>query len=226
MAACSEVNTHRVSAKVDVIGVRNVEEIEPFSRTLPKFFLLSSTPYSSHDIDGAAMLGDPLQRIRSIADYQFGRGAGEMLFPDNVDISFSRGTGRIRHIYLRDQLLATLRPTDGMFSLTITGARRLVQISPPRLWVKVTDEAAVFIIEGKSVFAKHVVDCDEQIRPEEEVIVVNSDCKVLAVGRATLTGEEMKKFGRGVAVRVRHGAAEEKGKLRRANKENKGKVVA
>jgi len=181
---------------------------------------VSSALYSSHNINGAVMLNNPLLKIRSIADYQFGRGAGEMLFPSDVDISFSRRTGRIRHIYLDGELLATLRPTNGFFSLTIEGARRLMQIKPSRLWVKVLDEVATFIAKGRSVFAKHIVDCDERIRSEEEVAVINSRSEVLAVGRAVLTGEEMKAFKHGVAVRIRHGVAEEKGRLRRGNKKN------
>ena len=132
------------------------------------------------------------------------------MFPDNVNVVLSRRTGRIRHVYLKRELLVTLRPTDGMFSLTIEGAKRLMRgISSLRLWVKVSREAAPFIAEGRSVFAKHVITADAEIRPQEEVIVLDEDNKVLAVGKAILTGREMKAFKRGVAVRVRKGVAEE-----------------
>lgn len=151
-----------------------------------------------------------LRKIRSIADYQLGKGVGEALFPNNVKVIFSRRTGKIRHVYLRRELLATLRPTDGMFSLTVAAAKRIMKgVKYPKLWVKVQKEAAPFIAKGKSVFAKHVVDADPEIRPQEEVIVIDESSKVLAVGRAVLTGKEMKAFKRGVAVRVRRGAAEE-----------------
>jgi len=151
-----------------------------------------------------------LERIRSVADYQLGRDAGSALFPSNVDVVFSKRTGRIRHVYLRGKLLATLRPTDGMFSLTLAGAKRLLRgTSAPRLWVKVSSEAAPFISEGRSVFAKHVIAADSEIRPQEEVIVLDEDNKVLAVGKAILTGREMTAFKRGVAVRVRKGVTEE-----------------
>ena len=104
--------------------------------------------------------------------------------------------------------MATLRPTDGMFSLTIHGAKRLARgINSPRLWVKVSNEAAPFIAQGRSVFAKHVIAADREIRPQEEVIVLNED-KVIAVGKAVLTGREMTAFKRGVAVRVRKGIEE------------------
>jgi len=151
-----------------------------------------------------------LQKIRSIANYQFGKGIGEKLFPDEVEIVHSRRTGKIRHVYLSKKILATLRPTNGLFSLTIAGAKRMAEdVKARRLLVKVGAEAEPFVARGKSVFAKHVTDADEEIRPQEEVIVINEDNEVLAVGRALLTGKEMKAFERGVAVRVRRGTAEE-----------------
>jgi len=151
-----------------------------------------------------------LQKIRSIANYQFGKGVGEKLFPNGVEVVFSKRTKRIRHIYLDGKRLATLRPTDGMFSLTIAGAKRILDnVRRPRLWVKISKDAAPFVAKGKSVFSKHVVDADEEIRPEEEVMVLDEDGKILAVGRAVLTGAEMKAFKHGVAVRVRRGILKE-----------------
>ncbi len=153
---------------------------------------------------------EALIRVRSIADYQFGKGVGEILFPDNVKIVFSKRTGRIRHIYSGSELLSTLRPRDGLLSLTIAGAKRLlIGMKPLRLWVKVQREVGSFIARGRNVFAKHVVDADENIRPQEETIVIDEDGKILAVGKALLTGKEMKLFSRGVAVHVRRGVAEE-----------------
>jgi predicted RNA-binding protein (TIGR00451 family) len=153
---------------------------------------------------------DALQKIRSVADYQFGGEVGRRLFPDEVGIVYSKRTGRIRHVYLRKEMLATLRPTDGLFSLTIAGAKRIVEhMKPLRLWVRIQEEAEPFVAEGKSVFAKHVVEVDEEIRPQEEVVVVTKKGETLAVGRAVLSGKEMKTFRRGVAVRVRKGVAEQ-----------------
>jgi predicted RNA-binding protein (TIGR00451 family) len=151
-----------------------------------------------------------LQKIRSVADYQLGKGAGKALFPDKVNIVLSRNTGRIRHIYLDNVLLATLRPTDGMFSLTLAGAKRLMRgVKPSRLLVKVQKDVEPFIANGKSVFAKHVVNADDEVRPQEEVIIIGENNRVLAVGKAVLTGKEIKAFKHGVAVKVRRGASEE-----------------
>ena len=68
---------------------------------------------------------DALEKIRSIADYQFGRGTGKKLFPDEINIVYSKNTGKIRHIHLKKELLVTLRPTTGLFVLTLAGAKRL-----------------------------------------------------------------------------------------------------
>jgi len=150
-----------------------------------------------------------LEKIRKIADYQFGKGVGEKLFPENVKIVFSKRTGRIRHVYLNDKLLATLNPITGFFTLTIEGAKKVLEaMQPKRLWVQVRDDAALFVEKGSDVFVKHVTDLDEEIRPGEEVIVVNSKGEVIAVGRAMLSGAEMRVFNRGIAVRVRRGRNE------------------
>jgi predicted RNA-binding protein (TIGR00451 family) len=155
-------------------------------------------------------LEDPLKRIRSVADYQFGKGVGITLFPENVKIEYSKRTGRIRYVYLDGKRLATLRPTDGLFSLSITGAKRIAEnANSAKCFVTVKDDVSKFVAEGGDVFAVHVVKADDEIRSKDEVIVVNEGGEVLAVGRAVLSGEEMKAFKTGVAVKVRRGCLEE-----------------
>ena len=142
-------------------------------------------------------------RIRSVADYQFGRSVGAVLFPEGVDVAFSRKTGRIRYVFLEGKRLATMRPTDGLFSLSLTGARRVVKRS--RCVVVVRDDVAGFVADGGDVFAAHVVSVDDEVRARDEVVVVDGAGRVLAVGRALLSGVEMRAFKRGVAVKVRRG---------------------
>jgi predicted RNA-binding protein (TIGR00451 family) len=155
------------------------------------------------------MFTSDLLKIRSVADYQFGRNAGTRLFPEEVVITHSKNTGKIRHVHLDEELLATLRPTTGLFVLTIAGAKRLIHDSDfLRARARIEDFAEPFVAKGRSAFAKHVIDADEEIRPNDEVVVISQKNEVLAVGRALLSGAEMKAFGRGIAVRVRRGAAE------------------
>ena len=147
-----------------------------------------------------------LQKIRAIANYQFEHDVGGALFPDGVELRYSKRTGRIRHIYFKGKLLATLRPRDGLFSLTIYGAERLsTSLKPLKYRVVVEQGVEEFIRRGRSVFARHVVEVDEEIRPGNEVLITSGKAELLAVGKAVLSGREMLAFKRGVAVKVRRG---------------------
>jgi uncharacterized protein with predicted RNA binding PUA domain len=147
-----------------------------------------------------------LQKIRSIANYQFGKGTGEKLFPETVKIEYSPRTGRIRYINLNGERLATLRPTDGLLSLSIKAAKFMAENLPlVQCFVTVKNDVAEFIAKGGDAFAVHIVKVDEAIRAKDEVIVKDEAGNVLAVGRATLSSVEMTAFKTGVAVKVRHG---------------------
>ena len=150
-----------------------------------------------------------LTKVRAIADYQFGKGVGIQLFPSNVEIQYSPRTGRIRFINLNGERLATLRPTDGVLSLSIEAAVFMAEKTPfAKCFVTVKNEVSKFIAEGGDVFAVHVVKVDEEVRAKDEVIALDEDGQVLAVGRTILSSEEMMAFKTGVAVKVRHGSKE------------------
>ena len=152
-------------------------------------------------------MDEDLKRIRAIAEYQYGSGAGAALFPEDVKLVHSRNTGRIRHIYLGDALQATFRPTDGVFTLTIAAAKRLIEQVPDLAYtVTVSEEAAEFVSQGKNVFAKHVLGAGEKIRPGDEVIIITEKSSVVGVGKALLLSGEMKSFKIGVAVKTRRGS--------------------
>jgi conserved protein with predicted RNA binding PUA domain len=146
-----------------------------------------------------------LDRARVIADYQFGKGTGEGLFPDECTFQLS-STGRMRQVLLSGNRLATLRAQDGRLTLSIQGALRLQQcLAPPAYRVTIREDVAAFIAQGKNAFAKHVTDADPGIRAGDEVLVVQSPDELLATGMALLSGKEMLAFNYGVAVKVRQG---------------------
>ena len=146
-----------------------------------------------------------LRRIRVVANYQFGRGASKA-FPETIEITRSPNTHRIRHIYRDGKLLATYRPKDGLLALSIAGGYALLRIfRPPRFRVKVVSGVEDFIKKGGNVFCKHVQEVDPELRPAEEVLVVDEKDRLLAVGRSFFNAEEMLSFKIGVGVKVRHG---------------------
>ena len=151
------------------------------------------------------LMNEDLDRLRGIADFQFGQGAGLLLFPDGIRIEYSRSTNRPRHIYLDDTMIANFRPTDALLTLTIAGAERLNPLPGFTGYVVVIDDVLEFIEQGKNLFARHVVEAGPGIRPDDEVIVRDTKSDVVAVGRAVLTSDEMLRFKTGLAVNIRRG---------------------
>jgi predicted RNA-binding protein (TIGR00451 family) len=152
-----------------------------------------------------------LRKLIGVANYQFGKGVGRILFDKKVRIICSRRTGRIRHVLRGRQLIATLRPKDGYLALTMLGAKLILQgmKAPPNI-VAVQNDVSEFIRAGGDVFAKHIVRADTRLRPAEEAIVVDENNQLLAIGHAVLSGNDMQFFKRGVAVKVRRAVADSK----------------
>ena len=145
-----------------------------------------------------------LMKLRAVADYLFDKSVGGMLFPDGIKVV--KTLGRIRQVWLGDEILCSIRASDGFIVLNRRGAELAHSaLKPPRLRVTVSDDAAPFVARGKTVFAKHVVAADPEIRPAEEVLVVDRHDRLLASGKALLSGDEMVAFKVGKAVVVRRG---------------------
>ena len=156
-----------------------------------------------------APLAEDVRALRTVADYQFGAGAGAALVPDGEPLEVERSTsGRPRQLVADGGRLFTYN-TDGRLTLGLEGGRRLHgALAPPAYRVTVGDESEPFVRDGKNAFAKFVADVDPEVRPSDEVLVVHEDGRLLAVGRAELSAEGMRAFGTGMAVMVREGAGD------------------
>lgn len=151
-----------------------------------------------------------LIRARAVARYQFGIEVADALLRGTVELVKSRKTGKIRNVISDGEHVLSMRAGDGLYTLRMEGARRIVEAVPaPRMRVAVTDDAVPFVSEGKNVFCQFVISCDPDIRPMEEVIVTDSSDRPIATGRAFLTEREMRAMPRGMAVKVRSGSDEE-----------------
>jgi 7-cyano-7-deazaguanine tRNA-ribosyltransferase len=145
-----------------------------------------------------------MRRISAVANMQFGRGASETLLNGEIIIIKSKRTGKIRNIICDGSHVISMRAEDGLFTLKLDGGRRLHEgFTYPLLRVVVTDDAEPFVKEGKSVFAKFVKDCDPDLRPLDECLIVNENDTLLAVGRTLLNRDEMLAFRHGMAVKTR-----------------------
>ena len=149
-------------------------------------------------------------RAKAIANYQFGVDVADAMFRGKIDIVKSRKTGKIRNVISDGEHILSLRAGDGLYTLRPEGAVRILEKIPsPRMRVIVNDDSVPFVSEGRNAFAQFVLDADDEIRPMEEVIVVDKDDRFLATGRALLIKSEMKSLKKGIAVKVRTGSGDE-----------------
>lgn len=146
-----------------------------------------------------------LEKVRFLSDVQFGFGTGKELFPDSSLITVSRSTGRIRTISVNGKILATMRTHDGYLGLTMDGASIIHKKSKGiENRVMVTSESAEFNRRGSSVFFKFILEYDRDIIALNDVLVVDPDDNLVAVGRSTVSGREMGMYREGVAVLINH----------------------
>ncbi|WP_418280326.1 PUA domain-containing protein [Halorubrum sp. DTA98] len=157
-----------------------------------------------------------LADLRTGADYQFGAGAGEALFPPDEPVTVRTSSGgRPRQVIAGDvddtpgssegdRIVSY--GTDGRFTLGVTGGHRLRTTVPALTHrIVVGEESEPFVREGRNAFAKFVTAADDGIRPGDEVLVVNDEDVLFGVGRAELSGAEALAFASGVAVKIRSG---------------------
>ncbi len=132
--------------------------------------------------------------LRAIAEYQFGEDAA-LLFSEKTGKLAVKGRFPKYQLFSGKKQLATLVPQYGMLALSLEGAE--LMLKSEKYLVKIDD----FLPRG-SILAPGVTQADLGIRPNDEVIVLGR--KALCVGRAVMSGEEMVRSSRGVAVDVRH----------------------
>jgi archaeosine synthase alpha-subunit len=153
------------------------------------------------DLRGLLQLKDRPPRqleeiVRATADFQFGSGAGKILVPENAKL----GGKPYRQIVCRieKEQICSFIASSGSLSLTLSGAKLLAPLN--RYWVRLD----VSQVKGGSIFAVGINEADQEIRPGDEVIIINNDNEVIAVGKSEMSGREMCELSRGRAVSLRH----------------------
>ncbi|MFX0057830.1 MAG: PUA domain-containing protein [Candidatus Hodarchaeota archaeon] len=149
-----------------------------------------------------------LRKAKGISDYQFGSQITDILFDneEKINIEFSKNTGKIKHIRYNNEIILNYRPNNGFFTLTLFSAKKIIEnVKTPTLRAIVLTEISEFIKKGRNVFCKHVVDIDNNLRPLDEVIVVNQEDDLLAIGRLMIPIPYVKSFKTGIAINVRKG---------------------
>ena len=144
---------------------------------------------------------DHFVKLQHSLDALFGTGSSKYL-PKDIDIILSRKTGRIRTVSHKGKLLCTLR-INGSLAISIDFAQTLLQSKTFREnCIEINKDAAPFVMEGRSVFCKHVVWCGKNVRVAADTPILFGN-QVIAVGKAILSSEMISDFKRGVAIKVR-----------------------
>ena len=144
---------------------------------------------------------DHFVKLQQSLDALFGTGSSKYL-PKDIDIILSRKTGRIRTVSHKGKLLCTLR-INGSLAISIDFAQTLLQSKTFREnCIEINKDAAPFVMEGRSVFCKHVVWCGKNVRVSSDTPILFGN-QVIAVGKAILASEMIADFKRGVAIKVR-----------------------
>lgn len=141
--------------------------------------------------------------VRQVIEYQFGKGAAKFFQPLKIDVSSF--TGMPRNVFIKDERVGVIRSSDGFFIPNLKGAELIRKATKkPKNRVVISNDAVKFVKEGKSVFVKFVIACDPELRPWQEVLVVDKHDNLIATGTSLLNASEIKEFDRHVAVKVRH----------------------
>ena len=150
-------------------------------------------------------------KLKQSLDALFGTGSSKYL-PKDIDVILSRKTGRIRTVSHKGKILCTLR-INGSLAISIDFAQTLLQSKTFREnCIEINKDAAPFVMEGRSVFCKHVVWCGKNVRIAADTPILFEN-KIIAVGKAILSSEMISDFNRGVAIKVRDSLKSRKGEI-------------
>ena len=128
--------------------------------------------------------------MKAIATYQFGE-RYRLLFYEKKEKIVVKGHFPKYQLFVGKKQFAILVPQYGMIALSLDGGELMSKNG--KYMVNIDD-----FIPSNSILAPGVLKADPQIRPNDEVIVLGD--RALCVGRALMSGNEMVKSNRGVAV--------------------------
>jgi len=158
------------------------------------------------DIKGWKMQDWDIDRVKTVLDYQFGKGTGDVLTNGEIELVVSKKTKRLRNLILNGGHVVSLSHRRGLFILQERGAEIIQKTNAfPKFRVVVNAETAEFNKKGKSVFCKFIESIDSNLRAMDECIVVTPKDELVAFGKLIVSPKELELGQQGMAVRVRAG---------------------
>ena len=135
-----------------------------------------------------------LEFFKAMADYQFGKNAGNIIFTPETEI---KRKGYMLTAFSDNNQLATLHL--GHVSLTVFAASKLAA-SFDSYKVFFADEE----LNGSAIYTPGITKADRQIRPEDDVLVISQKTgEFLALGKSHLSGFELENCNYGLGVSIK-----------------------
>ena len=92
--------------------------------------------------------------------------------------------------------IATLHFETGLYTLNLPAGEILKEEKINRVFIN-------FDLQSNTLFTPGIDDADENIIPNDEVVIINND-EVVGVGKSTMSGKELVESTKGVGVKIRH----------------------
>ncbi|HDP97516.1 MAG TPA: 3'-phosphoadenosine 5'-phosphosulfate sulfotransferase, partial [Euryarchaeota archaeon] len=141
-----------------------------------------------------AFIGD-IQRIRSLADRQFGAGCGDLLLPEDRIAILNRcpSLDRMDEIVVDGDTLGAVifdPPNREKIVLRPSGAARMLNaMTTGRV---VADRGALpSISKGSNLMGPGVVSADETIQKDDDIVLLSESGEIIGTGLAKMSGREM-----------------------------------
>jgi phosphoadenosine phosphosulfate reductase len=149
-----------------------------------------------------------VKKIVEIVDKQFGVGCGKRVIPEGTIVLLNKvpALDRMDEVIINGEIVGALRYDIGKgwkFILRMPAARAIGDIAE-RGFVIADDGTVESIVEHHAnLMTPGVLKTAEELQVGDEVVVLTKDRHAFATGTARMSGKEMMKKGRGVAVKVR-----------------------
>ena len=135
-----------------------------------------------------------IRRLKSVADFQYGLGVGDILFSEAIKIKGKYP--KDLQIFREKDHIGYLNTKTGYLSIYPKTADIISSISKNIL------EFGANQVKGSNIFAPGCLSADEQILPNDEIFVVFEN-KVVATARAIVSGKDMNKMTSGIVAEVK-----------------------
>ena len=109
-----------------------------------------------------------------------------------------------RDLFWKGKRIGLIRYEDGTFIPTINGAELIAEkTEPPKNRIVLNEEGVRRLMEDKTPLTTNAVDWDPELRPYQEIILVDEKNNVVGTGKSMVTAREMKEIVCPV-VKLRH----------------------